>query len=211
MKKIIIIGGCLLVAAFSQAQSNNGNNSYSIKDNKNSGITVGLGAAVTYYYGPGDRNFGSFDNDRVNWQINGMIGFTLARDKSGRPTRLAAFGTYGLNNSFTMNTIISDQQYTTSASTQSSSNNYFQLEGGLIIANILRISTGVGQQNFNSQTLVSSSGIIVNESNIKYYSSTIGFQFNIGSASWVINCNIASGKDYNKTVITPYTGLMFQF
>ncbi len=193
------------------AQNNSRDNNSTKDGNNNSGIVVSLGAAVTYYYGPGDRNFGKFENNRVNWQLNGMLGLTIARDKSGKRTLIAAFGNYGFNNEKTINQIFNDQGYTTGAASQSSSNNYYQVEGGLLFAEVFRISTGVGQQNFDSQVLISSNGINTDAKFLKYNSSTAGFQFNIGSISWTINCNFAYGQDYDHTVITPYTGLVLRF
>ena len=124
---------------------------------------------------------------------------------------MGVFGNYGINNAKTIIKIINYQGYTISAASQSSANNYYQLEGGFLIAEIFRLSVGIGQQNFDSQTLISSSGASNKEKLFKYNSATVGFRFNFGNASWLIDGNIASGKDYNTTVITPSTGLMFRF
>jgi hypothetical protein len=179
--------------------------------NNNSGIMASLGASVSYYYGPGDRNFGKFEDDRVNWQLNGMLGLTIARDNSGRRTVIGAFGNYGFSNEKTINHLFADQDYITTAISQSTANNYYQIEGGILFAEIFRISTGVGQQNFDGQTLISSNGISTNEKYLKYNSSTVGLQFNISSISWTINCNFAYGQDFDHTVITPATGLVLRF
>lgn len=177
----------------------------------NLGINISLGAALTYYYGQGNRNIGKFENERLNWQVNAMAGFTIATNQSGKRTMIGIFGAYGFNNDKTVSNILSDHKYITTATQQSTANNYFHLEGGLLIGEVLRVSTGIGQQNFDEQTLISSSGSITRTNVLKYNSSTIGFQFKFGSVSWVINCNIASGKDYNTTIITPSTGLQFIF
>src|SRR5579875_167158 len=151
MKKILLSAILLLTVSFCvSAQDNRANN------NHNSGLALEVGASANYYYGMPSRNFGSFENDRVNWQLNGMLGITVARDKAGHRTMIAAFGGLGFNNEPTMKQIFKDQQYITAALHQATSNNFYQLEGGLVIADVFRISTGVGQQNFNSQPLVSS-------------------------------------------------------
>jgi hypothetical protein len=182
------------------------------QDNKsrNNGLALEFGAAVNYYHGLPDRNFGSFENDRINWQANGTLGITLARDKADRRTMIAAFGGLGFNNKTTITHLLADQQYTTLALEQAGTNNFYQLEGGFIFADLFRISTGVGQQNFNSQPLVSADGVQTNATHLKFYSSTVGIKLNLRSVTWVINCNFAYGKDYNKTVMTPGTGLMFR-
>jgi hypothetical protein len=178
----------------------------------NNPITVSLGATVNYYYGPGDRNFGKFENERINWQLNAILGYTIGMSKAGKRTQVAAFGHYGFNNNNTINNFINDQGYTTTATSQSSANNFFQLEGGIIIADLIRVSTGIGQQNFDQQTLLSPAGNKPNAKLLKYNSSTIGLQFNLSnSVQWVINCNFASGKDLDNTVLTPASGLQFRF
>jgi hypothetical protein len=174
-------------------------------------LGVQLGASVTYYYGSGDRNFGDFEDNRVNWQINSMLGFSIAKNASGKRTYLGAFGTYGFTNENMIRQVFKDQGYTTISPNQSTTNNYFLLEGGILIAEKFRVSTGIGQQNFDEQTLISSNGIRTSERLLKFNSTTVGFQFNFSSMAWVINCNIASSKDFNSSVITPSTGLTFAF
>jgi hypothetical protein len=203
-KKLVlsVIVGMISACAMSQNVDNPGGNS---------ALAVELGASVNYYYGQPSRNFDKFENDRVNWQLNGMLGITLARDRQQRRTMIAAFGAFGFNNDVTLTNVLADQKYSTTASGQSSGNNFYQLEGGLIIADVIRISTGAGQQNFTSQNLVSSNGVLLNATSLKYNSTTVGFQFNLGPVVWTINCNFNYGQDYNKTIINPNTGLMLKW
>ena len=178
---------------------------------KNSGIVISLGAEANYYYGPGNRNFDKYENDRLNWQIDGMLGLTIARSQSGRRTMLAGFGSFGLNNAKTVSNIFQDQGYATTATDQSSNNNVYQLEGGLLIGEVFRISTGVGQQIINKQTLLADNGVTTQATSLKYNSTTVGFNFNVTAVAIVINCNFDYGQDYTKTVIRPSAGLMLRF
>lgn len=178
---------------------------------RTSGLAVGLGGTVNYYYGQADQNIGAFDQDRINWEINGLAGVTLARNAAGKRTLLALTGTLGFLNAFSMQQLLKDQGYTTSASSQSHINNYYLLEGGIIINEILRISTGVGQQNFSNQTLTDANGSVMQTSHIQFQVTTIGLQFNIGNAWWMFNCHVMYGKDFSHTIIVPQTGLMFLF
>lgn len=202
MKKITIF---FVVASFSFFSAKAQNN------NRKSGIAVSIGAAANYYYGPGDRNFGSFDNDRLNWQANGMLGLTIARDHNDHRTMIAGFGSFGMNNGSTVNHILDDQGYLTSALSQNSTNNFYQLEGGLIIGEVFRISTGVGQQVFNQQTLTSTNEIKGDITSLKYNSTTIGFNFNVSAVAIIINCNFEYGQDFTRTVVVPSAGLMLRF
>jgi hypothetical protein len=174
-------------------------------------LAVGIGGGVNYYYGPSSRNFDQFEGDRLNGQLDAMIGFRLGRTNSGGRTLLAAFGTFGLNNRSTLNQIFADQGYVPVVTDQSSLNNFYRLEGGVLLGETVRLSTGVGQQHFNEQLIVSDAGVSVNSAYLQYYSSTAGFQFNVGGAALMVNVNFAYGRDFNRTVITPAAGLLFRF
>lgn len=203
MKKNILIFALSVFSVYSaKAQNNN--------DSK-SGIVISIGAAANYYYGPGNLNFDNYQSDRLNWQANGMLGLTIARDKSDHRTMIAGFGSFGMNNASTVSHIIDDQGYVTTALDQNSNNNVYQIEGGLLIGEVFRISTGVGQQIFNKQTIASDDGIQFQATSLKYNSTTVGFNFNVSAVAIIINCNFEYGQDYSKTVIVPSAGLMLHF
>ncbi|MEO6905391.1 MAG: hypothetical protein ABI148_03460 [Ginsengibacter sp.] len=212
MKNSIIVILILLASAFSvKAQTEYRNIDQKSNNSKNSGITISLGAAANYYYGPGNRNFDKYESDRLNWQANGMLGLTIARDKSDHRTMLAGFGSFGMNNASTVSHILEDQKYVTSAIDQNSNNNVYQIEGGLLIGEVFRISTGLGQQIFNKQILLSDNGIETEATSLKYNSTTVGFNFNVSAVAIIINCSFEYGRDFTKTVIKPSAGLMLRF
>lgn len=212
MKKSILF---LSVFYFSipaaKAQSGFRNNHQQKSGTKNSGIVISLGAAASYYYGPGNRNFGQYENDRLNWQLNGLLGLTIARSESGHRTMLAGFGSIGMSNATTVNHIFKDQGYLTTQTDQNSGNNVYQLEGGLLIGEVFRISTGVGQQIFDRQTITSSEGLMRQATSLKYNSTTVGFNFNVSVVAIIIDCNFEYGQDYTTTIIKPSAGLMLRF
>lgn len=206
MKNIIIfLSIFFLLVSSVKAQNNDRNN------NRKNGIVVSIGGSANYYYGPGNDNFGEYDHTRLNWQINGMLGLTIARDKNDRRTMLAGFGSFGMNNAQTVTNIFADQGYTTIVPGQNSSNNVYQLEGGLLIAEAFRISTGVGEQVFNKQTITSGNTIKTGATSLSYNSTTLGFNFNVSAVAIIINCSFHYGQDYSKTVIVPSAGLMLHF
>ncbi|MGN6339840.1 MAG: hypothetical protein ACTHML_02690 [Ginsengibacter sp.] len=209
MKNILLFIFCIV--AFSANAQNDYRNTGNRNDSRSSGIAVSLGAAANYYYGPGNQNFDKYQSDRLNWQINGMLGLTIARSQSGRRTMIAGFGSFGMNNDETVKQIFEDQKYITTATDQNSANNVYNIEGGLLIGEVFRVSTGVGQQIFNKQTLVSADGVNFETTYLKYNSTTLGFNFNVSAVSVIINCNFQYGQDYTKTVIIPSAGLMLRF
>lgn len=201
MKKKIFYTLCFLFCAgMLQAQ-----------DNNRGILSVGLGGSVNYYYGPSGRNFNSFEMDRVNGQVDGMLALRLRRNDAGRGTLLGVFGTYGLTNRSTLNQLLLDQGYVSSLVTpQSRTNSFYRLEGGVVLGEVLRLSTGVGEQMFDQQSLTSGTDVRLNATNLRHYSSTAGFMFNISNMSLLINVNFAYGQDYNTTVVTPSAGIMFR-
>lgn len=208
MKKFLFAFCLLLGAGVVHAQDDNDN-----ENGNNTGgfLAIGLGGAVNYYYGQAERNFNSFDRDRVNWQLDGLLGISLGRNKAGNRTLLAAFGTYGFNNRSTLQQIFADQNYVTSPTvTQSSTNSFYRLEGGLLLGEIFRISTGVGQQMFDRQPLVRGGTVNTGAESLQFYSSTVGFQFKVSAVSLMVNVNFAYGQDYDRTVLSPAAGLMFR-
>lgn len=205
MKTNILIIAFSVFAFYSAKAQNNS------KNDSKSGIVISIGAAANYYYGPGNLNFDKYQSDRLNWQANGMLGLTIARDKSDHRTMLAGFGSFGMNNSSTVSHILDDQGYITTALNQNSNNNVYQIEGGLLIGEVFRISTGVGQQVFNKQTIASDDGIQFQATSLKYNSTTVGFNFNVSAVAIIINCNFQYGQDYTKTVVVPSAGLMLHF
>jgi hypothetical protein len=212
MKKTLLLTICAVAVSVLHVSAQNSKDNNKDNDRNSSGLALSIGASAIYYYGPGSRNFDKFEDDRLNWQLNGMLGITLARDGGGRRTMLAAFGNYGFNNRQTITHLFDDQGYIPVVLfEQSANNNFYQYEGGVLIAEVLRLSTGLGQQNFREQLLLSSGGVSLNSTSLKYYSTTVGINLNLGPVAWVINCNFNYGKDYEETVLTPSTGLMLRF
>lgn len=211
MKNTILFLILFLSAGITANAQNNFTNDNQNNNARNSGIVISLGGAANYYYGRGNRNFDKYESNRLNWQANGMLGLTIARDKSGHRTMLAGFGSFGMNTGETVNHIFDDQGYVTLSPFQNSSNNVYSIEGGLLIGEVFRISTGVGQQVFNKQTIASDNGIQFEATSLKYNSTTVGFNFNISAVAVIINCSFEYGQDFTKTVIVPSAGLMLRF
>ena len=124
---------------------------------------------------------------------------------------IAGFGSFGMNNDATVKQIFDDQKYITTALDQNSNNNVYSIEGGLLIGEVFRVSTGVGQQIFNKQTLLSDNGVNFQTTYLKYNSTTVGFNFNVSAVSIIVDCNFQYGQDYTQTIIVPSAGLMLRF
>ena len=81
----------LFFAGNIQAQTNKENSGAQKNENNQSGLTLSLGAAATYYYGPGDRNVGKFDNDRFNWQVHRNSWFYFGKRQIRKTNHIGGF------------------------------------------------------------------------------------------------------------------------
>lgn len=187
-----------------------------VSENKNDFniLRIKLGAAATYYYGSYDQSFDSFNNDRLNYQVNLSAG--LALSKSNHPTIFGIFGAMGFKNAKTVNLIFQDQNYTLTGTNankmQPNINNSYQIEAGLRLANVLRISTGYGRQYFEERTLINNKdGSVKTLKSLDYYSTTAGLQIGTGVVGFFIDANFNYGLDFNHTTLIPTAGLQLQF
>ncbi|MDJ1501490.1 hypothetical protein [Xanthocytophaga agilis] len=176
------------------------------------GIKVQLGGAVNYYLGPGNQSFDQFEENHLNWQLDGLVGIKLAESKDHKKTYLGVYGSAGSLNRTTITSMIQDQKFTIVNETEQNRYNlHYQWEVGFLIAEVLRVSTGSGTQYFGNQLLANSDGTSLQRDHFDYYSSTAGVQLKLGSVAWTINCNLLYGKDLDRTIVRPSTGLALTF
>ena len=70
-------------------------------------------------------------------------------------------------------------------------NEFYCLEGGMVIVRFLRISGGLGRQAYTNT--------LGEQYKLKYFSGTLGLVFNLDAVNWVIDANLMIGKDLNQT------------
>ncbi len=175
-------------------------------------LRVQLGGSVNYYLGPGSESFDNFSNDYLNWQLDGLVGLKLVEGRDNRRTYLGVYGGAGFLNRATINAMLQDQNLTLVNETEQRRYNLnYQWEVGILVAEMLRISTGSGTQYFQSQMITDGTGNPTERDHLNYYSSTAGVQLKLGVIAWTINCNFLYGKDLDKTIIRPSTGLVLKF
>lgn len=167
------------------------------------GLTFHLGPSLNYYQGESTNSFDSFETDRISWQINGMLGYGFNKHNASRSNILGIFGTGGYTTQGILNQMLTDQAITVTDLTPSKYYNFYAVEGGMLIAEIFRLSTGVGVQHYSTST---------GDEQLYYMSSTAGFTFALGSSvNWVFDVNFMHGRDFNNTVIRASTGLSLTF
>jgi hypothetical protein len=166
------------------------------------GFTILLGPSVNYY-GDTEEKL-SYSTEKLNWQFNGQLGYISTRGGTTRGNMLAVFGTGGNTNPGVL------QQMQTGGANiigtidaEKNFNEFYSVEGGMVIARFLRISGGVGRQAY--------SNTLGENYKLKYFSGTLGFVFNLDAVNWVIDANVMTGKDLNQTALRISTGFMVKF
>jgi hypothetical protein len=167
------------------------------------GFTFLLGPAVNYSYGdPGEKL--SYNNDHLSWQFDGTLGYISTRGGTTRGNMLAVFGTAG-----NTNPAVIQQLQTGGAAVngtidmEKNFNEFYCLEGGMVIARFLRLSGGLGRQAYTNT--------LGEQYKLKYFSGTLGLVFNLDVVNWVIDANLMTGKDLNQKSMKFSTGFMVKF
>jgi hypothetical protein len=215
--------------------SSNGqfNPTISIEEKKfNRGFRLYLGPKITYYKGTGPTSMTPFDQERVGFQADGQLGYVFNPERNRRGNFLGIFASAGMTNFETLAHMFEDQDFVTYPLDVKSNNLYYQIEAGMYIAEFLRVSAGVGRQQFqvipngttetinngnNNGSGGTSSGSNYTIKNPKayytaqYYSGTVGIKIDLGAVDWVVDCQWMFGGNLDNLVARPSTGFLVKF
>lgn len=164
------------------------------------GITVFLGPTANYFHGLYEEGPETWDSGKLNFQLNGFIGYTSAHSRG--TNIVGVFGTGGYTNEETFQEMLAVQELSTDELKINKYFTFYQAEAGMILGNILRLSTGFGRQDFET---------VNGRDKLYYFSSTAGLLIGLGSFSWNIDANIQYGRDFANTSIRFSSGLMIKF
>ena len=170
---------------------------------QNGGFTFALGPSINVLFGEGFEDT-KYSDGRMSYQFNGYVGYVSNRGENKRGNMLGIFGTAGTiypemiaifqsGGADMFAPINMDKNF----------NGFYNIEAGMMIGQIMRLSGGIGQQSYTY--FINQKGVI------DYYSGTVGLFFNIGIVDWVFECNIATGGDLINEVIKVSTGFMVKF
>jgi len=181
------------------------------------GFTFLLGPAVNYSYGdPGEKP--SYNNDHLSWQFDGTLGYISTRGGSNRGNMLAVFGSGGNTNPAVIQQLrTGGADISGTIDTKKSFNEFYSVEGGMVIARFLRISGGIGHQYYSYQEDGNENNGNGNtngetkQGKLNYFSGTLGLVFDLGVVNWVVDANLMTGKDLNQKAMKFSTGFMVKF
>jgi hypothetical protein len=162
-----------------------------------------IGGGANYLYGTESSVNEDYDNTLISWQGNLTLGYQYHAQK-GRGSTIGIFGMAGNTPERSMLKILDQAGIVASTLKAKEDNNYYyQVEGGVILFNIIRASTGVGFQNYKDNA--------DKDQTIAYYSTTLGLHIPLGAVRLTLDINQMYGRDFNKTLYRPVGGLMIQF
>jgi len=167
------------------------------------GFTFLLGPSVNYFYGDTKDKF-SYSTEKLSWQFNGQFGFISTRGGTTRGNMLAVFGTAGSSRPGVIQQMqTSGAEIIGTIDAEKNFNEFYCLEGGMVIARFLRLSGGMGRQAYTNT--------LGDRNMLNYFSGTLGLAFNLDVVNWVIDANLMTGKDLNQSALRISTGFMVKF
>jgi hypothetical protein len=186
---------CLMCAFLTLAQAQS--------KKRDSGIILLLGPAVTYQFGNSDSPT-NYDDNRVSWQFDGQFGFISTRNQTNRGNMLMAFGTVGNAKAPMVQEMLNSSIFSEKLTDINQNTNiYYTLEGGMIVMKFLRLSGGMGRQNYTD-----SEG---NQAQINHYIGTAGFNFDFGAVNLGLNASALTGNELEKSIIRFSAGFLVKF
>jgi hypothetical protein len=165
------------------------------------GLIFLLGPAVNYHYGPkgGDT---AYSSKKLSFQMDGQLGILSTRHNTNRGNFLGVFGSFGSISSDVLQEVANHAGRSVSIKSKQF-NQFYSVEGGMIVFNFLRLSGGIGRQFYED--------ILNNASSVKYFSLTGGLNFNFGAVNLGLNTNILTGGDLAENQLRFSAGILVKF
>lgn len=198
--KYMMMGFLLMISSYARAQTKPvAPPAAKQPEPTRTGITFMFGPSGYYYQGASSGSYDVFEMKRVSYQLNGFFGY-VSPNKGHNA--IGVFGTAGYTNETIFNEMLQLQNKETDELVINKFFTFYQVEAGMIVARTLRLSSGVGKQNFTT----------VNGNDEFYYlSTTIGLIFDIGPVYWNIDANFNYGRDWPSTALKVSTGFLVKF
>jgi hypothetical protein len=165
------------------------------------GLIFLLGPAINYHYG-GKGGSTAYDNTRISWQVDGQLGIISTRHNTNRGNFLGVFGSFGTLSSKTLQAL-ADQAGRGISIKEKQFNQFYSVEGGMIVFNLIRVSGGLGRQFYEETTSTVSS--------VNYFSLTGGLNFNFGAVNLGLNANLLTGNDLAQNQLRFSAGILIKF
>lgn len=164
-------------------------------------FTIMLFGGLNYMYGTENSDL-SFNRDFIGWAGEIMLGYSYRNSSGGDGSSFGLFVQAGELNIPSLERLITEGGINKAFSNEDN-NIFYNIEGGIIIAGFLRISTGLGFQEYETESS--------NLNRINYYSTTPGILVGSKNVKLSINLNFMYGRNLNQTIYKPSAGLAIKF
>jgi hypothetical protein len=199
----------LLLSAFSfsfgQCCNNPCKSSDKTKKHRKERLHLQIGGAGSYLYDSNNETGFNPVPERTNFMGEAMLGIRFDQKRNGRKANvLGAWGTAGYSSPQTVELMLREQGDARQVDLTASPGTFYEMEAGLLLKEWIRISGGVGNQQF-----VDLSGA---EQSFDYYKVTTGISLRLSrSIKWNTNAAFIFTEGMSNYSFRPSTGLSFRF
>ena len=174
-----------------------------------------IGPSVNLYVGDSEPEF-TYSSDLVSWQVNGQLGYISKRGEQNRANMLGIFGSAGTTNPGVIQLMKANcAALESKVVTENKFNEFYTVEGGIVISGFLRMSGGIGQQAYTYTVSGTTEHGFPYKKNVKghldFFSGTLGLVFNLDAVNWVIDANMMTGMDFTHSELRLSTGFVLKF
>jgi len=161
-----------------------------------------ISGGLNYFYGTGTSEISNVDQELGSWYGEVMLGYSYFNSKGKAATTLGVFGKVGNTTASALEKLWVESQLDGELNAEER-NTYYSIEAGAILFQFLRLSTGMGRQEYRDPA---------NElQDLVYYSTTAGIQLGTQTVRLLLDVNMAYGRELPETMIRPHLGVGLQF
>jgi hypothetical protein len=169
--------------------------------NQGGRLSLLLSGGGNYLYGADIADKSTFEADYLSWQAELMLGVTYGGGKIGKGSTFGAFLRGGNTTRQGVERFLQETDIVGGVFERAEQNIFANLEAGAILFELIRVSTGLGFQEYKN----------LDESlqRINYYSTTAGLHLGSKNVKLIIELNFMYGRDLgnSNTMIRPMAGL----
>jgi hypothetical protein len=160
-------------------------------------LSIMLAGGLNYMQGAYSRDF-NFESNRVSWHGELMLGYSYVTPSGNGGSTLGLFGRIGNTSADALERFNIDAGI--DENMMYNADNYFlNIEGGAILLEVFRISTGIGVQEYATATS--------DVNRAFYYSTTAGLHLGTRNFKFLIEANFNYGRNIGQTIVRPQVGL----
>ncbi|MEL6676655.1 MAG: hypothetical protein AAFR61_30880 [Bacteroidota bacterium] len=178
--------------------------SYQVKHRKHDRLQLQLGGGVNYAYGLLNQRPDALSLSKASLQGQAFLGYRFDRNSCKGDNLVGLWGTLGNHSQDNLNSLLTSQELPFSSESGAGTNNWREVEIGLMLREKVRVSVGQGSVDFQDET--------GSDQQVRFQTATIGYYKKArGNWQWNINATTRFGKDFNRFSLQPSIGAAYYF